>query len=164
MSTYTTKKIQSHLTNFIVYDLETHNTDRAQPYCISFHRLIKLAGRYNRDSTPFEYEKCKNDSIVFVADDCITKALDFCLKFKGESRKTINEKNVERNLQLHARNGNGFDTWIKLNNLPCDKHIIDIIKNGRGIISMKTFNGFLDNKKTNFPKSNFQMWYESFKL
>ena len=25
-------KIDSHLTNFIVYDLETHNTDRARPY------------------------------------------------------------------------------------------------------------------------------------
>ena len=30
------KKIDSHLTNSIVYDLETHNTDRARPYCISF--------------------------------------------------------------------------------------------------------------------------------
>ena len=28
------KKIESHLTNFIVYDLEKHNTDRARPYCI----------------------------------------------------------------------------------------------------------------------------------
>ena len=26
---YKPKKIESHLTNFIVYDLETHNTDRA---------------------------------------------------------------------------------------------------------------------------------------
>ena len=27
---YTPKKIESHLTSFIVYDLETHNTDRAR--------------------------------------------------------------------------------------------------------------------------------------
>ena len=39
------KKIKSHLTNFIVYDLETHNTDRSRRYCISFCRLSKLAGR-----------------------------------------------------------------------------------------------------------------------
>ena len=39
------KKIESNLTNFITYDLETHNADRARPYCISFHRLSKLAGR-----------------------------------------------------------------------------------------------------------------------
>ena len=46
------KKIDSHLTNFIVYDLETHNTDRARPYVFCFYRLSKLAGRYNRDLTP----------------------------------------------------------------------------------------------------------------
>ena len=48
---YKPKKIESHLTNFIVYDLETHKTDRARPYCISFYRLSKLAGRYDRDPT-----------------------------------------------------------------------------------------------------------------
>ena len=51
------KKIESHLTNFIVYDLQTHNTDRARPYCISFYRLSKLAGRYNQDLTPYEIDK-----------------------------------------------------------------------------------------------------------
>ena len=30
------KRIEPHLTNFNVYDLETHNTDRARPFCISF--------------------------------------------------------------------------------------------------------------------------------
>ena len=43
------KKIESHLTNFIVYDLETYNSDRATPYVFCFYRLSKLAGRYNRD-------------------------------------------------------------------------------------------------------------------
>ena len=41
------RKIESHLTNFIVYDLETHNTDRARPYCISFYRLTKFPGDMN---------------------------------------------------------------------------------------------------------------------
>ena len=58
------KKIESHLTNFVVYDLETHNTDRARPYCISFYRSSKLAGRYNRYLTPYQYEKCKNDTSI----------------------------------------------------------------------------------------------------
>ena len=31
-------KIEPHLTNFIVYDLETHNTDGARAYCIPFYR------------------------------------------------------------------------------------------------------------------------------
>ena len=54
------KKIESHLTNFITYDLETHNTDRARPYVFCFYRLSKIAGRYSRDLTPYEIEKCKN--------------------------------------------------------------------------------------------------------
>ena len=53
------KKIVSHMTSFSVYDLETHNTDRARPYCISFYRFCKLAGRYDRDLTPYEMEKCQ---------------------------------------------------------------------------------------------------------
>ena len=42
---YKPKKIESHLSNFIVYVLETHNTDRARPYVFRFYRLSKLAGR-----------------------------------------------------------------------------------------------------------------------
>ena len=70
-------KIESPLTNFIVYDLETHITDRARPYCISFYRLSKLAGRYNRDLIPYEIDNCKKDTFLFDDDDCIIKALDF---------------------------------------------------------------------------------------
>ena len=150
---FSPKKIDSHLTYFIVYDLETHNTDRARPYCISFYRLSKLAGRYNRELTPDELEKCRKDTIVFDGDDCIEKALDFCLKLKGEERKTVNNKVVEYNLQLHAHNGSGFDTWIILNNLPCDKHIVgDIIKNGKGIIFLKKFNEYIEKKSKQVPQ------------
>ena len=53
---------------------------------------------------------------------------------------------LEYNLQLHAHSGSGFDTWIVLNNLPCDKRIVNIIKNGKGIIEMKIFNGYIQNK------------------
>ena len=51
------KKIESHLSNFILYDLETHNTDRARPYNMTFYRISKIAGRYNRDPTPEELQK-----------------------------------------------------------------------------------------------------------
>ena len=147
------KKIDSHLTNFIVYDLETHNTDRARPYCISFYRLSKIAGRCERDQTREEIEKYRKDTIVFDGDNCVEKALDFCLKIKGEERRTVNNKIVEYNLQMHAHNGSGFDTWIILNNLPCDRHIVgDIIKNGKGIISLKVFNGYIYNGKKQIPQ------------
>ena len=53
------KKIEFQLTNFIVYDLETHNTDRAGSYIMTFYRLTKLAGRYNCDLTPYGIERCR---------------------------------------------------------------------------------------------------------
>ena len=149
------KKLESHPTNFVLYDLQTHNTDRERPYNKTFYRLSKLAGRYNRDLTPYEYEKCKNDILVFVCDDCITKALDFLLILKKEERKTEN-KIVESNLQLHAHNGSGFDTWIISNNHPCDKHIVNINKNGKSIFSIKFCNGLLHNgRRTDCSLSNF---------
>ena len=71
------QKIESHLVNFIVYDLETHNSDRARPYCISFYRLSKSAGSFNRDLSQYELKKCKIDTFVFDDDYFIIKALDF---------------------------------------------------------------------------------------
>ena len=93
-----------------------------------FYRLIKLAGRYNRDLTLDELQKCKKDTIAFDGDNCVEKALDFCLKLKGEEYKDKKGKVLEYNLQLHALNGSGFVTCIVLNNLPCDKRIVNIKK------------------------------------
>ena len=149
---YIPKKIDSHPTNFIVYDLETHNTDRARPYNMTFYRLSKIAGRYDRDPTKDELDKSIKYMISFAGDDCIEKSLNFLLKIKGEERK-VNKKIVEYNLQMHAHNGSGFDTWIILDNLPCDKHIVgDIIKNGKGIISMKIFNGYIAKNNKQIPQ------------
>ena len=139
---YKPKELASHLTNFIVYDLETHKTDRTRPYCISFYQLGKFAGRYNRDLTPYEKHKCKKGTLVFDGDNCVSNALDILLKLKGEERNVRN-KVFEYNLQLHAHNGSGFDTWIILNNLPCDKHFVDFNKIGKDIISLRVFNGYI---------------------
>ena len=112
---------------FIVYDLETYSTDRARPYKITFYRLSKIAGRYYRDPTQEDLQKSINDFLSFVGNNCIGNASDFCLKLKGDERGVKN-KIGEYKLQMHAHNGSGFDTWIILNNLPCDKHIVDINK------------------------------------
>ena len=146
------KKIDSHLSNFIVYDVETHNTDRARPYNMTFYRLSKIAGKYDRDPTKEELQKSFDDTISFMGDGCINNALDYLLKFKGEERK-VNNKIVEYNLQMHAHNGSGFDTWIILNNLRCDKNIVgNIIKNGKGIIEMKIFNGLIYKNNKQIPQ------------
>ena len=73
---YIPKKIDSNLTNFIVHDLETHNTDRARPYNMTFYRLSKIAGRYERDPTQEELQKSIQDTIAFSGDDCINNGLD----------------------------------------------------------------------------------------
>ena len=143
------KKIESHLTNFIVYDLETHNANRARPYVFCFYRLSKLSGRYNRDLTLDEIDKCKKDTIAFDGNDCVEKSLDFCLKLKGEEYKDQKGKVLEHILQLHAQKGSGFDTWIVLNILPCDKRIVNIIKNGKGIIELTKINGYIEKKIKN---------------
>ena len=92
----------------------------------------------------------KKGTIAFYGDNWVTNALDFCLKLKGEERQVKN-KIVEYNFQLHAHNGSGFDTCIILNNLSCDRHIVNIIRNGKGIIKLKVFNGFIQNNKKQIP-------------
>ena len=148
---FTPKKIESHLTNFIVYDLETYSTDRARPYIISFYRLSKIAGRYERNPTQEELQKSTDYTLSFVGDNCIGNALDVCLKLKGDERR-VKTKIVEYNLQMHAHNGSGFDIWIVFNNLPSDKHFVDIIKNGKRIISLKVFNGLMYKNNKQIPQ------------
>ena len=62
------KKIESHLTNFITYDLETHNKNRTRPYVFCFYRLSEIDGRYGCDLTPEEGNKSKTDTIAFDGD------------------------------------------------------------------------------------------------
>ena len=134
-----------------MYDLETHNTDRGNPYVLCFYRLSKSAGRYDRDLKSYKIDKCKKDTFAFDGDICVSKALEFSLKLKGEERKVKN-KIVEFNLQLHALNGSGFDTGIILKNLHCDKYIVNISKNGKGIKELKVFNGYFEKIEKQIPQ------------
>ena len=111
-----------------------------------FHRLNNIAGRYNCHLTPYELKKCKNDTFLFDGGDCTIKALDFLLKCGREERK-VKSGIVEYNLQLPAHNGSGFDTWIISKKLPCDKNFVDLIENGKGIISLRVFFGYIQNNK-----------------
>ena len=69
--------------------------------------------------------------------------LDLVLSFKGEPKKVKN-KFVEYNPYLIAHNGTGFDSYVVLNNLPQWRSIVEVIKNGRGIVSLKIFNVYVD--------------------
>ena len=46
---YNPEKVQSPVTNIIVYHLQINNKDGAVPYCGCFYKLSKLSGIYNRD-------------------------------------------------------------------------------------------------------------------
>ena len=142
---YKPKKIERLLTIFVTYDLETQNTDRARPNVFSFYRLSKISG--SRDQAGEELDKCKKDSIAFHGDNCVETAFDFCSKLKGEERKDNKGKVLEYSLQLHAHNGSGSDTWVVLNNLSCDKRIVNIIKNGKGNIELQVFNGYIEKNR-----------------
>ena len=72
--------------------------------------------------------------------------LDHVLSFKGEPKKVKN-KIVEYNLYLIAHNGIGFDSYVNLNNLPQWRSVVKLIKNGAGIVSLKIFNGYVDQQK-----------------
>ena len=117
---------------------------------MTLYRLVKLADKYYRNLTPYEIEKCIKDTIKFDRDNFITKALDFSIKFKEERK--IKNKLVEYNLQYHAQKGSGFDTWIIMNNVPCDKHIVHNIKTRRGIVELKVFNGYIQNNAKQTPQ------------
>ena len=91
------KKLINQLTNMVVYDIETFSTDKCIPYANCIYRLSKISGKYYRDISEKEYQKCLNDCIVFKGIDNINKMLDYVLQFKGEPKK-INNKIVKYNL------------------------------------------------------------------
>ena len=144
---YKPKKVQSQLTNMIVYDIATFNTIKCVPYANCIYRLSKTSGKYYREISEKEYQKCLNDCIVFKGLDNINKMLDYVLQYKGEPKR-INNKIVKYNLYLLAHKGSGFDSYVVLNNLP-QWRTVKLIKNGSGIVSLKIFNGYVDQNKKN---------------
>ena len=48
---------------------------------------------------------------------------------------------------MTANNGNGFESYVVLNNLPQWRSVVKLIKNGDGIVSLKIFNGYVDQNK-----------------
>ena len=142
---YKPKKVQSQLTNMIVYDIETFSTIKCVPYANCIYRISKISGKYYRDISEKEYQKCLNDCIVFKGLDNVNRMLDYVLQYKGEPKK-INNKIVKYNLYLIAHKGSGFDSYVVLNNLP-QWRTVKLIKNGSGIVSLKIFNGYVDQNK-----------------
>ena len=79
------EKVQSQLTNLIIYHSETFNTDRAIPYVYCIYGLRELSGKCNRDIFDRECEERRKDCIVFKGTDCIFEMLNYVLQFKKEA-------------------------------------------------------------------------------
>ena len=142
---YKPEKIQSQLTNMVVYDIETFSTIKCVPYANCIYRLSKISGKYYRDISEKEYQKYLNDCVFFKGLDNINKILDYVLQYKGEPKR-INNKIVKYNLYLKAHKGSRFDRYVVLNNLP-QWRAVKLIKNGSGTVSLKIFNGYVDQNK-----------------
>ena len=145
-SEYKPTKVQSQLTNMVVYDIETFETIKYVPYPNCILRLSKISNEYSRDITKLENEKCKNDCIVFKGLDNINERLNNVLQFKEEPKRT-NSKIVKNNIYLIAHKGNGFDGYVLLNDLPQWRTVVNLIKNGSGFVSLKMFNSYVDSVK-----------------
>ena len=88
---YKPKKVQSPLSNIVVYDLETFKKIRAVLYCSCINKLSKNSGKYHRDISGKEYQKYLKDCVIFEVTDCNNEMLDHVLSFKGEPKKSINK-------------------------------------------------------------------------
>ena len=140
---YKPKKVKSPLTNKVVFDLETFNKLRAVPYCSCVYNLGKILGKYHRDISEQEYQKCLNDCVVFKGTNCINGMLDHVLAFKEEPKKVKN-KIVENDLYMITHNGSGFDSYVVLNSLPQWRSVVKLFKNGAGTVSLEIINGYVD--------------------
>ena len=137
---YKPRKIQSQLTNMIVYDTETFNTDRAVSYSFCIYKLSRISSKYTRDTGQQKYENCRKDCFVLKGTDCINDMLYNTLEFKGEAERVKN-KIGNFNYYLLAQKGSCFDGYVVINNLHQWRTIVSLIKNGSGIVSLKKFNG-----------------------
>ena len=126
--------------------LETFNKIRAVPYCSCIYKLGKFSGKHHRDMSEKEYQNCVNDCFVFKGTDFINEMLGHVLSFKGEP-KPVKNKTVESNLFLIAHKGSGFDSYVVLNSLPQWRSVVKLINNGADIVSLKIFNGYVDQNK-----------------
>ena len=55
-----------------------------------------------------------------------------------------------------AHNGSGIDSYVVINNLPQWRSVVKLIKNGGGIVSLKIFKGYVDEKKKNPQNVHFR--------
>ena len=72
--------------------------------------------------------------------------LDHALSYKGAPKK-CKIKIAEHTLYLIAHIGSRFDSYVVLNNLPQWRSVVKLIKNRAGIVTLKKFKIYVDEKR-----------------
>ena len=69
-----------------MYDLETFIKIRVVPYCSCIYKLSKISGKYHRDISEQDFQKCLNDCVVFKGTDCNNEMLDHVYRSKENQK------------------------------------------------------------------------------
>ena len=83
--------------------------------------------------------------------------LEYVLEIKVKPSELL--KNVNYDLYLFAHKGSGFDSYVVSNNLPQWRTVVNLSKNGSGIVSPSMFNGKVDQSKKFLSMFIFQVAY-----
>ena len=83
---------------------------------------------------------------MFKGTDSINELLEYVLQLKREPKRDKN-KIIENNIHILAYIGSGFDSYVVLNILLQWKTVASLMKSGLAIVSLKMFNGFVDQNK-----------------
>ena len=73
-----------------MYGLEIFEKIRVVPSCSCIYKLSKISGKFHRDMSEQEFQKCLNDCVIFKGTDCINEMLYQVLSFKGDVKKVKN--------------------------------------------------------------------------
>ena len=140
------EKDRSPLINMVVYDIESFNTIKCVSYGKCINTLSKFLGKYKRDITQLDYEKCRNSCFALKGTNCVNETLDLVSEFEGKAER-VNNKNIEKKLFMIAHEGSGFESCFVLNNLTQWPTNVNLIKNRSFLVSLKIINGYIDKDK-----------------
>ena len=113
------------------------------------YRIKKIARKYNPDLRNEGYQKRKKDTNIFDGTDGVSKILDWLVTLKGEPRRVKNE-NIEYDLRSIDHIDSAFNTYVVMNGLSNWQKIVNIIRIGNGIISLKNFNRIIKISGNNY--------------
>ena len=72
------------------FDLETFNTTRNIPYCVSLPRSCEISCKKIGDLSDNDYQKLTTDTTVFKGINYVNDVLDWNITLKRKLKKNLN--------------------------------------------------------------------------